>query len=240
MTQPLVQAVQANPSQPATTRVGKVVSVDPLTVSVQGSVFIGVGRLTTYLSPVVDDVVVLVGQSALTSDAASWLVLGKVQDATAEVEVFEAPQAKAWNSSLATMNNNVTTVIGLQTELWDTTGTMHDPGVNNSRLVAPIDGRYLILANLGFAQNAVGRRICQVRLNAGGSGAGGIAVSEENHAASPLGSTVIGTKFEYDMVAGDYVEMFGNQTSGGALDSANVVHQTWMSMRWMSESTGTP
>ena len=240
MTQPLVQAVQAVPSQPSTTRVGTVTSVDPLTVSVQGTVFVGVGKLASYFMPAVGDVVALVGQSALTSDAASWLVLGRVDPGSDDLEEFTPPQAKAWNSTLVTLANSTTTVIPLQTELWDTTGTMHSTVIDTSRLVAPIDGRYLILANLGFVQNTVGRRICQVRLNAAGSGVAGTIISEENHAASPLGSTVIGTKFEYDLIAGDYIEMFGNQTSGGGLDSANLVYQTSMSMRWMSESTGTP
>lgn len=240
MTQPLVQAVQATPSQPSTVRMGTVVAVDPLSVSVQGAVFVGVGKMASYFMPVAGDVVALIGQSVLTSDAASWLVLGRVDPGTGDVPEFTAPQVKAWNSTLVSLANGTTTVIPLQTELWDTTGTMHDSTANTSRLVAPIDGRYLILANLGFVQNAAGRRICQVRLNAAGSGIGGTAISEENHMASPLGSTVIGTKFEYDLVAGDYVEMFGNQTSGGPLDSAAVVHQTWMSMRWMSESAGTP
>lgn len=240
MTQPLVQQVQATPSQPATTRVGIVTALSPLTVSVQGSVFIGVGKLTSYFSPAIGDVVVLVGQSALTSDAASWVVVGKVESAGSDAEEFTAPQAKAWNSTLVTLATGVTTVIPLQDELWDSTGTMHDTVTDTSRIVIPLDGRYLVLANLGFVQNAVGRRICQVRLNAAGSGVAGTNISEENHMASPLGSTVIGTKFEYDFVAGDYVEMFGNQTSGGGLDSAAVVNQTWMSVRWMSQSSGTP
>lgn len=240
MTQPLVQAVQAVPSQPSTVRIGTVVSTDPLTVSVQGTVFIGVGKMASYFMPVTGDVVALIGQSVLTSDAASWLVLGRVDPGSSDVPEFTTPQVKAWNSTLVSLVSGTTTVIPLQTELWDTTGTMHDSTANTSRLVAPIDGRYLILANLGFVQNATGRRICQVRLNANGSGVAGTPISEENHMASPLGSTVIGTKFEYDLVAGDYVEMFGNQTSGAPLNSANVVHQTWMSMRWMSESAGTP
>lgn len=240
MTQPLVQQIQASPSQPATVRIGTVTSTDPLTVSVQGTVFVGVGKLASYFMPAVGDVVALVGQSALTSDAASWLVLGRIDPGAGDLPEFTAPQVKAWNSTLVTLVSGTTTVIPLQTELWDTTGTMHDDTTNTSRLVAPIDGRYLILANLGFVQNTVGRRICQVRLNANGSGVAGTIISEENHAASPLGSTVVGTKFEYDLVAGDYVEMFGNQTSGGGLDSADLVYQTWMSMRWMSESAGTP
>lgn len=240
MTQPLVQAVQASPSQPATVRIGTVVSVDPLSVSVQGTVFVGVGKIASYSVAAVGDVVALVGQSVLTSDAASWLVLGRIDPGSSGLPEFTAPQAKAWNSTLVSMANTTTTVIPLQTELWDSTGTMHDSVTNTSRLVAPIDGRYLILANLGFAQNAAGRRICQIRLNANGSGVAGTIISEENHAASPLGSTVIGTKFEYDLLAGDYVEMFGNQTSGGALDSADLIYQTWMSMRWMSDSVGTP
>lgn len=235
MTQPLVQAIQASPSQPSTVRIGRVVSVDPLTINVQGTVFVGVGYLDSYV-PAVDDVVALLGQSAVTSDAASWLCLGGVNTAETPVPVeFVVPQAKAWASTLTGMANSVTTVINLASESWDSTGTMHDTAVNNSRIVAPVDGRYLILASLGFAANAVGRRICQVRLNAAGSGVGGVPICEENHAASPTGTPVVGAKVEYELVAGDYVEMFGNQTSGGALNDTAEEHQTFLSIRWMSE-----
>lgn len=240
MTQPLVQAVQAVPSQPATVRIGTVVELDPLSVSVQGTVFVGVGKMASYFMPALGDVVALVGQSALTADAASWLVLGRVDAGSGDVQEFVPPQAKAWNSTLVTFTTGVGLVVPLQTELWDTTGDMHSGTLDPSRIYAPIDGRYLILANLGYASSGVNRRICQVRANAAGNPVGGVAVTEEVIQATLPGSTVVGCKAEYDLLAGEYVEMFGTQNSGGNLDSAAVVHQSWMSIRWMSQISGTP
>lgn len=63
--------------QPATIRIGVVVGTAPLRVSVQGTVFDRVGVLSSY-TPVLNHVVALVGQSAVSADGSSWLVLGRV------------------------------------------------------------------------------------------------------------------------------------------------------------------
>lgn len=69
-------AVDERVGQPATVRVGTVVSVDPLQVSVQGSVFDDLGLIGE--PPAVGATVVLLGQSVLgaASSGSSWLVLG--------------------------------------------------------------------------------------------------------------------------------------------------------------------
>jgi hypothetical protein len=62
--------------QPSTVRVGTVVSVAPLIVSLQATDMVGCGSLTPNLAA--GDVVALLGQSAVSADGSSWLVLGPV------------------------------------------------------------------------------------------------------------------------------------------------------------------
>jgi hypothetical protein len=71
----LTQQIAAAPGQPATVRIGKIASVNPVTVTVQGAVFTNVGFAQGYTFSV-GDTVALIGQSnASGSDPASWLVL---------------------------------------------------------------------------------------------------------------------------------------------------------------------
>lgn len=74
----LAQQITAAPGQPTSIRIGRVTSVNPVTVSVQGATFTDLGFLAFY-SPMVGDSVALIGQSSQAgSDPASWLCLGKV------------------------------------------------------------------------------------------------------------------------------------------------------------------
>jgi hypothetical protein len=65
--------------QPATVRIGTVLSVSPLVVSVQGAALTNVGSLTPNL--VAGDIVPLLGQSAVSADGSSWLALGPITTA---------------------------------------------------------------------------------------------------------------------------------------------------------------
>lgn len=62
--------------QPSTVRIGVVVSVAPLVVSLQATGLVDCGSLTPNLSA--GDVVALLGQSAVSADGSSWLVLGPI------------------------------------------------------------------------------------------------------------------------------------------------------------------
>lgn len=63
---------------PATIRVGRVDSVSPFRVSIQGAVLADVGTVAPYLS--VGDTVAIVGQPPEQgADPASWLVLGRIE-----------------------------------------------------------------------------------------------------------------------------------------------------------------
>jgi hypothetical protein len=67
--------------QPATVRIGVVATLAPLTVDVQATRFTKVGAISGY-SPAVGDVVAMLGQSAVSSDGSSWLVLGQIVDSS--------------------------------------------------------------------------------------------------------------------------------------------------------------
>lgn len=63
--------------RPAKVRIGTVTSTAPLTVVVQDTAFTGLGFLASY-TPVVGHTVALIGQSSISSDQSSWLILGRV------------------------------------------------------------------------------------------------------------------------------------------------------------------
>ena len=65
--------------QPATVRIGVVTNVLPLEVTVQATPFRNVGVLNSYI-PQLRDVVAMLGQSAVSADGSSWLVLGRVAE----------------------------------------------------------------------------------------------------------------------------------------------------------------
>ncbi len=61
--------------QPATVRIGVVTNLLPLEITVQATPFRNVGVLNSYI-PQLGDVVAVLGQSAVSADGSSWLVLG--------------------------------------------------------------------------------------------------------------------------------------------------------------------
>lgn len=80
-------AITKDRGQPANVRVGIVASVSPLLIDVQGTPFQEVGVIGSY-TPQLGDVVALLGQSAVSPDASTWLVLGHIGDSpTSETSV---------------------------------------------------------------------------------------------------------------------------------------------------------
>lgn len=73
----LADQISKDRGQPATVRIGTVTSLLPLIVTTQGTPFADVGVIDGYV-PVVGDVVAMLGQSAVSADGSSWLVLGRI------------------------------------------------------------------------------------------------------------------------------------------------------------------
>jgi hypothetical protein len=122
---------------------------------------------------------------------------------------------KAQKNATQSIANNTDTVITFAgTDTFDTDG-YHDPAVNNTRFTIPSGkgGYYLVTGNWGFASNATGNRECYFNLNGSfGFNGGGIP-------AQPTSATVGTYSAIVNLSVGDYIEMYVNQTSGGALNA---------------------
>lgn len=70
--------------QPATVRIGTVTSLAPLTVNIQDTGITNMGVLDGYV-PAVGDYVAMLGQSSVSADGSSWLLLGRITDPAAAI-----------------------------------------------------------------------------------------------------------------------------------------------------------
>lgn len=151
--------------------------------------------------------------------------------------IFNPPRCRAWHSAAATLTTVTSTVIALASETYDSTGSMHSTSTNTSRIIAPVAGKYLISASIGFASNATGRRICAVRLNAAGSSASGTLIAEKIGQANATSLHTESVTFTYDLAASDYVEMFALQQSGANLNTSAAEQQSWLSIQYIGPSS---
>lgn len=94
----------------------------------------------------------------------------------------------------------------------------YDPTL--SRFTAARPGRYLINAIVAFQSNATGQRVAQVYKN------GTISQRSNSVQAVSTDATFNGLTVPVDLLAGDYIEIFGYQDSGATL---NVIKgYTWL------------
>lgn len=80
----------------------------------------------------------------------------------------------------------------------------------NERFVAPFDGVYLVTGHLTYAASATGFRDVQIRLN-------GSLYTLTREAATSANTPTYNCTAVVKMLKDEYVEIWGNQTSGGAL-----------------------
>ena len=80
--------VSKDRGQPANVRIGVVAAENPVIVNVQGALFTDVGVMSGYI-PALGDTVALLGQSAISADGSSWLLLGRVASGDAATVVNE-------------------------------------------------------------------------------------------------------------------------------------------------------
>ena len=122
---------------------------------------------------------------------------------------------KAIKSATQSISNNTETAITFAgTDTFDTNG-FHDPASNNTRFTIPAGkgGYYLVSGNVGFASNATGNRESYFNLN------GAFGFQAVSSAAAPSTATVNSFSFIANLSVADYIELYVNQTSGGALNA---------------------
>jgi len=161
-------------------------------------------------------------------------VAGADSSASELNDCFAPPRCRVRNSTatVSITTSGTAQVVLFDTEVYDV-GGMHSTVTNTGRITVPAGGGglYGIGGHVRFAANATGMRELIIRIN----GTTQIARSSTpNSGATDEARVTIYT--EYELVAGDYVELQVVQTSGGALnyignaDATPVFFARWLTV----------
>lgn len=101
---------------------------------------------------------------------------------------------------------------GAGTENYDN-DTMHDMTTQPTRITFTHGGLYAVTANLAWAPDATGNRWATIQLNGAGTTLAGSVVPGAS-TESPIHSLAV----DYKATAGDYIQLFVYQNSGGTLN----------------------
>jgi hypothetical protein len=144
------------------------------------------------------------------------------------------PSANVYNNSTVATTSGTYLLVPFNSESWDTPDAMHDPTTNNSRLVFTQAGLWRVDFGVRWAFNATGYRRVNVRLNSGGSQAGGTSLLFQDVATTTTTfGTAITRGFMGIFAVNDYVEVFALQNSGGNLDLSGGAGQYEVSVSAM-------
>jgi hypothetical protein len=140
------------------------------------------------------------------------------------------PASQTGQFSRASSGTNIPTTSGAfalvswTTASSTTTGSVTLPAGNPSRMTVGVAGTYLLQGQISFLPSTAGSaRLTRWVKNGAGSASGGTALLEI--AVAPLGggnATYVNVSQPLFLNAGDYVEIFGLQDSGGSL---GIYHQ---------------
>lgn len=114
-------------------------------------------------------------------------------------------------NAVQSVANNIAVAMIWDQEDFDT-AVMHDNSVNNTRLVAPISGKYRLEAVLDYAFDVDGHRDIRYAIN----GAAGVWLVSV--ATAPTGNSRVHASTVLDLKAADYVEVEAFHTAGAAID----------------------
>lgn len=162
----------------------------------------------------------ITGESATVTLGAGIDSVGLVYDNTTlrwrKVQPKPHLRAVAYHNTTQSLTTATITPLSLNSEDTDPSG-MHDLVVNNSRVTIPTggDGLYLVVGGTSFAGNATGDREVMISKN-------GTLMQYAVLPVSATTTTVLQVTFIGAAVAGDYFEVNGYQSSGGALNVGNA------------------
>jgi hypothetical protein len=120
------------------------------------------------------------------------------------------PAAYLMNSGSLTISNATWTKVTFDEEQFDTSA-FHSTATNTSRITIPagLGGKYVLHANVKWANNATGPRIVRYRINNTTT-----IVTQEKSSAAEFSDQLSSV---YELTAGDYVDLEVYQASGGNL-----------------------
>lgn len=156
--------------------------------------------------------------------------------ALAAASAGAAPAARATSTSAQSVPGDFTgTTIALDSEAASEggfdTADLHDEVVNNSRLTAPVDGTYLVSAEVGWQISGAGLR--QITI-VGPTLAQPQIATDRDEPVSGSNDMIQSVSAVTRLEAGDYIELLVNQNSGIARNSlADSNEYPFLSMVWL-------
>lgn len=151
----------------------------------------------------------------------AWVAIGGSSAAT-----FKG--ASAYRSSVQSISNNTSTAMLLDSENFDTDG-FHSTSTNISRFTIPagLGGKYEANASMAFSANGTGKRIINISVN-------GSVIAWSNQVPGNS-SVLVGPTISrvLNLSAGDYVEFFVLQDSGGSLNTNSGSSDQWFEITYL-------
>ena len=162
------------------------------------------------------------GQEIYETDTSKSLIYNGTAWVAPQVQT-SPPMCRAYSSTTLSLANTTVTAVPLALESYDT-DSMHSTVTNTSRITFNTAGVYSLMGELTFDINATGARDGYILLN------GVTRVSEicvVNSGASTF--TQVPLLATYSFAAGDYVEAYAWQNSGGTMNlRGDVGNGVWL------------
>jgi hypothetical protein len=151
--------------------------------------------------------------------------------------LLSPPHVKVYRSANASIANITWVLVaGWDSEEYDDpTRPSHSTSTNPSRLIAPEDGVYQLIWECIWAA-ATGQRTLKWKKNAADVDTAGTLIVQQQIDATGGGATTSEDgAVETALNAGDYLQMFIFQNSGGAVNMIGGVGNSFASWRWVSK-----
>ena len=149
--------------------------------------------------------------------------------------LISPPRVKVYKTANQSIANSAWACLTWNAEAFDS-DTMHDNATSNSRITFTTAGTYQITYNALWANNSTGLRNHTIEKNGTTTQGSGTTIIEP-FAISPVAATHSGASISVmaSFVAGDWIQAFAWQNSGGALNLAGVTEaHSSFSARWVS------
>jgi hypothetical protein len=179
------------------------------TITAAGDIVVGTGSGTYDNLPIGTTGQVLTADTTVSPYKVKW--------ATAASSTPSFVGCMAVASANTSVGNSVDTAVAFGgTDLYDTDG-FHDPSVNNSRITIPTGkgGKYQFQTMIRWDGNSSGARSIKFYIN----GTEGQTIYRAP--AFTAGAVINTISFMLTLNAGDYVQIYVNQTSGGTVEVEN-------------------
>jgi hypothetical protein len=133
-------------------------------------------------------------------------------------------------TSTQSMSNNTKTTIAFPAEDFDTS-SFHDNSSNNSRITIPVGkaGYYLVIGKIHW-RGAAGSNLRDVYLMKNGSD---VETTSFGNVATTAADTAINCQTIVNCAEGDYIELAGYQSSGGALVYFSATTSTTLQVQFL-------